>query len=235
MKSFANSDEIAFEHLTQDPNSTFIPCMKEILQKVNTRTLLEFGMGDATKYFLQHCHRVVSVEVVTHGYGPDRIRSLIQSYRDFSNWIPIAFFSGYRGDVSWAPYKYLGSDAVYVAGSYQCATHLSYEPIDPFYLKELGEFITNLAKFNKIEVILIHPILFLRGDLVQLSFHKIPVIVAYHTAPRYATSIEDPWGYRRVQSPPDYEEIIIPNQPGTTIWVAKEPKYQELIETLRDL
>lgn len=235
LKSFESPEEITLETLAQDVDSQFLTAMKEVLEKIQTRTLLEFGMSYATKYFLTTCHRVVSVEVITHGYGPNRMQNMLQFYRDFSNWIPIAFFSGHRGDVSWAPYKYLGSDAVYVAGSYQCATHLSYEKIDPFYLKELEEFISNLVKFNKIEVILIHPILFLRGDLVRLSFHKIPVIVAYHTNARYDAAMADPWGYKRVETPDEYEEIAMPTNPGTTVWVIKEPKYQDLIEALKTL
>lgn len=218
-----------------DGGSDHVICMKEIFQKIKPRCLLEFGLGYSTKYFLDSCKKVISVEVVTNGYGPNNIQHFIQFYRDYSNWIPIAFFTGYRGDMSWAPYKYIGSDAVYLAGSYQCATHLSYEPIDPFYLKELGEFISNLVKFNKIEVALIHPILYLRGDIVELCFHKMPIIVAHNTIVRMNDTGTDPYGFRRIKTPDDYEEIYIPTPHGTTVWVLKKPELQEFITGLQNL
>jgi len=230
--SIEKLEDITFDSLMQENHESHVICMREIFQKLNTRNMMEFGLGYATKYFLDTCNRVVSIEIVTNGYGPDTVRKFIQFYRDYSNWVPITYFSGYRGDMSWSPYKYVGSDAVYVAGSYQCSTHLSYEPIDGFYLKELGEFITNLVKYNKIEVALIHPILYLRGDFVQLCFQKIPVIVAHNTSCRANGEKNDPWGYSRVKTPPEYVEIYIPTIPGTTVWVSKKPEYQALIDSL---
>ncbi len=233
--TLTQASDVTYEWLEGNYETSFIPCMKEVLEKVKPRTLLEFGLGFGTKYFLDSCKRVVSVEVVTHGYGPDRIRNFLQFYRDYSNWIPVAYFSGYLGDMSWAPYKYFGSDAVYVACSYSCATGLSYEEIDPFYLQELDEFISNLVKFNKIETVLIHPILFFRGDMVQLCFNKIPVIVASNTEARNDSSLNDPWGYRKVQTPDNYEEIAIPMYPETTVWVEKKSEFEALIHSLKTL
>ena len=223
-------EEITMEWLLSESGEDHVVCSAKIFEKLNTRNMMEFGLGYATKYFLDTCKRVISVEVVTNGYGPSRIQKFIQFYRDYSNWVPIAYFSGYQGDMTWAPYKYIGSNAVYIAGSYQCSTHLHYRSIDDFYLTELGEFISNLVKFNKIEVALIHPILFLRGDLVELCFKKIPIIIAHHTAPRAQGEKNDVFGFSRVQTPSEYEEIYIPTQLGTTVWILKKPEFESLIE-----
>jgi hypothetical protein len=233
--SIERLEDITVESLMKDVSEEHVICMQEILREINPRNMLEFGLGLATKYFLESCKRVVSVEVVTNGYGPETIRKYLQMYRDYSNWVPIAYFSGYRGDMSWAPYKYVGSDAVYVAGSYQCATHLSYEPIDPFYLKELGEFIGNVVKYNKIELALIHANIFLRGDMIQLCFHKIPIIVANFTSCRANGEKNDVWGYSQVKTPPEYVEIYIPTSRGTTVWVSRKPEFQPLINALSSL
>jgi hypothetical protein len=227
--------EVTQEWLTSDPNEEHIVCFQEIFNQMKTRNMLEFGLGFSTKYFLESCKRVISVEVVTNGYGPERIKKFLSFYRDYPNWVPISYFSGYPGDMSWAPYKYMGSNAVYLAASYQCSTHLSYEPIDDFYLKELGEFIANLTKFNRIEVVFINPILFLRGDLIELCFHKIPIIVAHHTSSRFQGVKNDVYGYSRVKTPQEYEEIYIPTSQGTTVWILKEAQYQPLIDSLSQL
>lgn len=232
-------NEITYEWLRaagdDDGGSEFISSIREIFNDHKIKSFLEFGVGYSTKYFLDSCNRVLSIEVITYGYGPEKLRRFIEFYRDYSNWVPIAYFSGYRGDMSWAPYKYLGSDSVYKACSYQCSTSLSYEPVDPFYLKELGEFLNNLTKYNKIEVALIHPILFLRGDLVRLLFQKVPIIIGYHTAGRMKGEVNEVWGYGRVETPEDYEEIYIPSPQGTTVWIAKKAEYSDLIEKLQHL
>jgi hypothetical protein len=238
-QALENPSDVTFDWLVNvgdsDGGSDHVICMKEIFQVLKPRALLEFGLGYSTKYFLDSCKRVISVEVVTHGYGPNRIRHFINFYRNYSNWIPIAYFSGFQGDMSWAPYKYLGSEAVYTAGSYQCSTHLNYQAIDDFYMKELGEFVSNLVKFNKVEVALIHPTLFLRGDIVEVCLKFIPVIAAHNTACRETAKGDDGFGFRRIKTPPEYEEIYVPTPNGTTVWVIKKPEYQPLIDALRQL
>jgi hypothetical protein len=231
------SEEITLEWLACQESENHAVCLEKIFEMLKPRNILEFGLSYATKYCLDVCKRVISVEVITHGYGPGHLQKFISLYHGYSNWVPIAYFSGYRGDMSWAPYKYIASDAVYMAGSYQCSTHKSYRLIDPFYLSEMGEFISNLIKFNKIETALIHPMLFLRGDLVELCFHKVPVIIAHHTAARRDEEREegDPFGYRRVKTPPEYEEIYIAKEPGTTVWISKKPEFQTLTDELMQL
>lgn len=237
---FNAAEEITYEALINgnDPRggTSHVICFKEIFHTLKIKTLLEFGMGYSTKYFLDSCKKVISVEIITHGYGPDRMKQFIGFYKSYSNWTPIAYFSGFQGDMSWASYKYMGSDAVYKAASYQCATWLHYDQIDSFYLKELNEFTGNLTKYNKVEAALIEPTLFLRGDLVQILFDKVPVIIAHNTVSR-AQGKEGPFGYVRVKTPENYQEIYIPTYQGadmigTTVWILKKPEYQSLIENL---
>lgn len=216
----------------------FLSPFEVINQNLKVRSVLEFGLGDHTKYFLDKYKKVISIEVVTHGYGPETIKKYIQLYRDYSNWIPISYFSGYHGDMNWAPYKYLATDAVYKACSHQCATRMPhYSTIDNSYIKELNEFITNLVKFNKIDVAFICPALFLRGDIVDLMFGKVSIIVAHETDARNEglVGFDDLWGYSRVVTPLDYEEIYLPTQGGTTIWIAKKGEFANLIEQLKAL
>lgn len=241
---FEKAEDITYEWLATGYDDTggtsHVACFKEIFSKVKIKALLEFGLGPSTKYFLDSCKRVISVEVITNGYGPNRLQKFLKFYKDYSNWVPIAYFSDFHGDMTWAPYKFLGSDHVYKACSYQCVTGLHYKDVDEHYLKELNEFITNLSKYNKIDAALVHPILYLRGDLVQLLFDKVPIIVAHDTCTRVSGTING-YGYVRVKTPDNYEEIYLPlvqeqvKIPGTTVWIMKKPEYNELIQSLKKL
>lgn len=215
------------------PTGYFVPFSK-IFSKIKTKTVLEFGVSDATKYFLDSCGKVISVEVITHGYGPESLKRFLSQYQAYSNWIPISYFSGFQGDTTFSPYKYLGSEAVYKAASYQSATHKNYALQDDFYLVELEAFIKNLVRFNKIDVAFVNTSgITLRGDLAQLLFGKVPVILAQDTSSRTFQIPDDLYGYCRMEIPENYEEIHLPAS-GTTAWILKETKYQELIEELNN-
>lgn len=206
---------------------------RHYLGKLKIKTYLEFGPGCWTDYFLETCNKVISVDFVTPGYGPFWIKNCLGLYSHYSNWTPIVYFSGYLGDVEWAPYKYLGSEHVHKAASYQCATHQNYALNDDFYLIELNAFIKGLVKYNKIEVALVNSGLYIRGDLVQLMFGKIPVIFAKDSTSRFEGVKGDVYGYSRIITPENYEEIFINDGQGFTVWVLKEAKYLSLINELK--
>lgn len=208
---------------------------RDFLKEFKVKIFLEFGPGFWTDYFLESCKKVYSVEFVTPGYGPNPIKNFLSQYADYANWIPIVFFSAYQGDTEWAPYKYLGSEHVHKAASYQCATHHHYALIDDFYLIELNAFINNIVKYNPAQAALVSSGLYIRGDLVQLLFGKIPIIFARDTSCRANGIADDVYGYSRVITPNDYEEIYISKPEGVTAWISKDEKYTKLIEELRSL
>lgn len=216
---------------TSNPLSNFLICLK----KYKIKAYLEFGTGLGTGYFLEYCNKVISVDFVTPGYGPETIKNYLEVYSKSSNWTPIVFFSEYEGNTQWAPYKYHGSEHIHKAASYQCATHQNYALIDDFYLIELNAFIAKLVKYNKFQVGFVNSGLYFRGDLVQLMFGKIPIIIAHDTSCRAVGEKNDVYGYSRVVTPDDYEEIFIPYGQGFTVWIQKNDKYIPLIQELKDL
>jgi hypothetical protein len=232
------ADEITDEWLTQTAvakhDTQHVLVFKALFDKTRVKTLLEFGLGYPTKYFLERCNKVISVDIITHGYGPAVMQKFLKIYADYSNWIPIAFFSGYLGwDYAWAPYKHLGSDSVYKATSYQHAFHKNYAKLDDFYLIELNAFITNLLKYNKVDVAFAGHAIFLRGDIVQLLFDKVPIIVAHNSNQRMILDLDDTYGLSRVVTPDTYEEIFFPVEGGTTVWILKKEKFANLINALK--
>lgn len=212
------------------------PHFRKILEQTKIRGVLQFGLTPSTEFLLDSCNKVISVEFVTNGYGPAVMKGALDSYRGYSNWIPIVFFTGYQGDIAWAPYKYLGSESVYKAVSYQTATHKNYALIDDFYITEMNAFTINLLKCHRIDMALIDGAFFLRGDLVQLLFNKLPLIIAVNTNSRATGVKDDVYGLSRIVIPENYEEIYLPLEPGgITAWVIKNDKYKGVIEALKGL
>lgn len=233
-----NADEITYNWLVQKAvpahDTQHVLVFKKIFDLMKVRTLLEFGLGYPTKYFLDQCNKVISIDIITHGYGPAIMQKFLKIYSDYSNWIPIAFFSGYLGwDYSWAPYKYLGSESVYKATSYQHAYHKDFSRLDDFYLVEINSFIEKILKYNKVDVAFAGHAIILRGDIVQALFHKVPIIIAHDTNKRWAKDLDDVYGLSRVVTPESYEEIFFPVEGGTTAWIMKNDKYTDLINALK--
>ena len=231
-----NVNDITYEWLVKNGAETgyteHVPVFKKIFKKTKVKNFLEFGMGYSTKYFLDSCTKVISVEFISGGYGADWYKRCVNLFRECPNWIPIVYFTGYSHDTTWAPYKYLGSDSVHKAWAYQGATHKNYALVDDFYITELNAFIANLVKARPIDVAFIDSSLLLRGDLVQLCFNKIPMIVAHNTVSKDQSSADDVYGYARVVTPENYEEIFIRLGNGLTAWIKKDSAYQGVIEEL---
>jgi hypothetical protein len=210
---------------------------KRLFKSIQIRTFLEFGVGFSTKYFIDNCQKVISVEFVTPGTGPEWLKYCIELYRNYPTWQPIAYFAGKNLDISWAQYMYLGAESVYQAAAYQPAHYKSYSLIDPSFLEDLTTFINlmNLQIGGKeIDVAFVDCGIYIRGDLVQVLFDKVPIIVAHDIAPKNNRDVNDVYGYGRVIIPENYEEIHVPSGQGTAFWIKKETKYQEIICDLQD-
>lgn len=233
-----SAEEITYDLLEKLGRETgytdSIPHIRELLNHLKVKSFLEFGVGYSTKYLLDHCNKVISVEFITAANSPIWIHKCLNLYKNYANWVPIVYFSNYHGDIGWAPYKYRGSEHVFKADSFQIANHRSYASIDDFYLTELNAFVISLVKCHKIDAALVDPGIYLRGDLVQLLFGKVAVIVAHDTPPVCNTkAIDDLYGYTQIVVPDDYEEIFFPQGQGTTMWILKKKELEKLILTLK--
>lgn len=209
------------------------PHFTAIFKQLKPKAFLELGSHDFTSYFLDSCNKVITVEFVTSGNSANPIKEHLARFNEYSNWVPIVYFSNYNEDKSWAPYKYLGSEHVHNACSYQCATIQNYAMISDFYITELSAFFGNIIKCHKPEVAFIDPRgMYLRGDMVQILFNKVPVIMAADIGCRPKDIMIDVYGYRRIVTPENYEEISLPEQ-GVCVWVKKDEKYKNFAETLK--
>jgi hypothetical protein len=235
---FPQIEEITYEWLIEEGKRSgytdHIRHFHELFKHFKIKNFLEFGLGFSTKFFLDHCQKVISIEFVTEGYGPDWMKACLRGYTELSHWVPIAYFSSFPGDTSWAPYKFLGSEQVHKAASYQCSSHKNYALLNDAYLDELDTMLINLIKCHQIQCAFVDASIYLRGDLVSLLFHKVPIIVAHDTRCRQLNMEGDVYGYSRIITPSDYEEIAIAEGQGTTFWIQKQPSLEALIQTMQD-
>lgn len=208
------------------------PVFEKIFETLKVRTLLEVGLGYSTKYFLEACTKVISVEFVFATWDADWMKTCLSLYRGHSNWVPVVYFSDFDGDFSWAPYKYHGSDELHMAYSYFLATGQSYAAIDRCYQNEMRFFLSKLTKYNTIDVAVVDSRMVFRADVVQDLFEKIPVILAHNT--RTSHLQPHPYGFASLQVPANFEEIRIPRGAGVTIWVKKTEELAPLIQALKD-
>ncbi|MES2122572.1 MAG: hypothetical protein V4492_07335 [Chlamydiota bacterium] len=230
------AENITYDFLVETGEMTgdcdHIPVFEKILETIKVRTLLEFGLGYSTKYFLDTCSKVISVEFVSTTWETDWIKECLNLYRGSSNWVPVVYFSNFNGDFSWAPYKYHGSDALYRARYFFILTGQSYADFDRSYQNEMQFFLSMLTKYNTIDVAFVDSGMVLRADIVQVLFEKIPVILANDTKPSYLE--QNPYGLASLQVPANYEEIRISRGVGTTVWVKKTEELAPLIQALKN-
>lgn len=229
------AEDITYDLLVQMGKKGYcdaVPHIQKISENYPVKTMLEFGLGYSTKYFLDSFTKVLSVEYVTNALPATWIKYCIDLYQNYSNWLPIAFFSDYSGDISWAPYRYLATSKLSDA---EMKYSIQFQDIsDHPFIKETKTFIGNISKYHKYDLALIDPPSLLRGPLVELLFDKVPIILAQDAFSFFNDQIPDIYGYRRVSTPENYECIFLPQEKGTLLWIQKNDATDALIQTMKE-
>lgn len=233
-----NFNEITYKHLGKEVQGKEF-CVHDLhlyplFKELNIRTALEFGISSATQFLLDSSNKVISVETLSPGHDTRFMQYYLYLYKKYSNWIPIAYLTNYEEDVSWAPYIYRGSENVYRALSYQVASHKSYAHINDLYRSELNSFTALLCKTNQIDLALVHGVNYLRGDLVQILFGKVPIIIAHNTSEYFEETSDDLFGYSRILAPGNYTKIFLDLEEGTTLWIENKPEFFSLIRNMKN-
>ena len=204
---------------------------KRLFDTVKVRGFLECGCGFSTKYFLDHCDKVISIEFLNPGCDDNWFKKCLDMYQDYTNWVPLTYNSDHA-DVSFNR-----------ACAYACSEKRDYSFIDPTYLLSLDRFFkmqlqTAADQGTPIDVAFVDPGVYVRGDMVKLFLeNRVPIVMAHDTncdAGEEATQGFYVWFV--VRTPPDYEKIRIPSGAGTTFWISKElPDVIASIKDYRDL
>jgi len=215
------SDFITYDWLTSQAEATgytdHIPHWRRLFNTMKVRGLLECGCGYSTAYFLDNADKVISIEYISPGYGPEWYHVSLDLFADRSNWIPMTFNENLR------------SNSFNNSCAYQCSMHQDYALIDSTYLDELDQhFKAQLARAKDlgydVDVAFVDPGVYVRGDLVKILLaNNVPIVVAHDTASDSGTrEKENLYGWNKIITPPNYVKIYIPHGQGTTFWIRSE-------------
>jgi hypothetical protein len=214
------SDFITYEWLLECGKNTsytdHISHFRRLFNTMKVRGFLECGCGFSTKYFIDNCDKVISIEFMTPGTGDAWFKDCLRLYKDCKNWVPLAYNADHR-DISFNN-----------ACGYACAEHKDYSLIDPSYLSRLDLYFKNQIAIARqegkdIDVAFVDAGVYTRGDMVKvLLANKVPIVIAHDTIFDYGSEVnEGLYAWFVVRTPDDYEKIYIPFGEGTTFWIRK--------------
>jgi hypothetical protein len=203
-----------------------IPHFRRLFNTMKVRTFLECGCGFSTKYFLDNCDHVVSVEFMNPGTDDQWYQKCANLYQNcVTNWTPILYN------------KDLKDESFNQACAYACSAHKDYSLIDSSYLTTLDLFfkaeIDHARKIgSEIDVAFVDAGVYTRGDMVKLLLKsQVPIVVAHDTACDLSSDVDEGfYVWFVVKTPPEYEKIYIPFGQGTTFWIHK--KLPHVIESI---
>lgn len=176
-------------------------------------SFLEFGVGEGTYYFLQHCNHVRSVELLSKNNAAANERyynACIGLFKDFPNWEP----SVYRC-------SNLIAAAVDIA-----ETGKDPATVDDAYMIEINALCDVIFKERRYDVAFVDPGIVIRGSFVKALFGRVKIIAAHDVS--FHGNI---YGWAWIPEHPDYERISFYNGSGTSFWIRKD--LTDLIEQLK--
>jgi hypothetical protein len=210
----ANGENLSYETLAADPWTDHVRSFRELFVMEDVHTFLEFGLGRGTKFFLDNCDQVTSVELCTESRRSDiepwyqKSREL---FRHYSNWnASIHFFSN----------------------TFDLADQRAHEQFDPetfdsTYLTEINALCDQLFQNQHFDVAFVDPGTHIRGDIVNALFNRVDIIAAHDTA----CTLHRMFGYYKIKCPDNYVKLVSNYGSGITFWIKKDKK--DLIETLK--
>lgn len=213
-------DYITYEWLKESKESAsvdFTPHFRRLFNSMKVRGLLECGCGMHTKYFLDNCPKVISIDHRTPEIKSSSFQKCVKVYGYHTNWLPLV----YNAD--------LKDKSFNLACLYQSSKRKDYSSLDSRYAKNLEQFFRKYLTLAQqdgtpIDVAFVDSEVCLRGDMVKILIaNRVPVVVAHDTESDVSSnSKKGVYGWFKVQTPTDYEKIYIPFGHGTTFWVRKD-------------
>ena len=225
------SDFITYEWLSDCARKSgytdHIPHFRRLFNTIKVQGFLECGCGFSTKYFLDNCDKVISIEFLNPGNDDRWYQECLKLYKDCPNWVPLTYNADHK-DVSFNN-----------ACAYANSAHKDYSLIDSSYMQRLDLYFKDLIsrahqEGKDIDVAFVDPGVYTRGEMVKvLLANKVPIVMAHDTAcDKGPDANEGHYIWFVVKTPADYEKIYIPFGQGTTFWISK--KLPEVIKSITD-
>ena len=166
-------------------------CFAKLLEIQNIDSFLEFGVGEGTKFYLDHCKEVCSVEIL----GQAKMGNLPYYYdccvlfNQYPNWSSILHFCGNALN-----------NAVEIAEIYR----VNPESLNNEYMQEIHQICDDLFKDKKYDAVFVDSAVIVRGSIVNALFNRTDIIMAhdYNALPHI-------YGWNWVKTPSSYEQIVL--------------------------
>lgn len=204
----------SFEALANSEWTDHVRVFRKLFDLYPVSSFLEFGVGLGSKFYLENCSHLTSIELVLK----DRYSFVVPWYIDC-----LDLFASYS---NWSPSLHAFSDVVNQANQ-RAISGIDPASQDLRYLLEINQFLDELFFDKKFQVAFVDPGIHIRGDLVNALFGRVDIIGAHDT--NFNSAV---YGWYKVVTPPDYEKISFPHGSGTTLWIKKDK--QHLIDLLKE-
>ena len=177
----------------------WIPYFERLLALQPINRMLELGVGAGTRFLLERCKHVVSLELV---YPPNPWpwdKNCINEYRKWPNWT----YDEHR----------CGDEVIKASES---AGGGKYPENNSGYVGELEAIAAKALSYGPLDMIFVDPCVYLRGEMVNVLFGKADIIAAHDTDDKVIH------GFEKVVVPDDYERIDLElGGNGVLLWIKK--------------
>ncbi|HSW85929.1 MAG TPA: hypothetical protein VLG49_00355 [Rhabdochlamydiaceae bacterium] len=192
-------DDLTYDFLLSNPYTDHVQHFQKLFQQTKITSFLEFGIGYGTKYFLDHCQKVTSCEIIFQNQTSLWFYHSVDLFQRCSNWKPILMHGG---------------TALQNANEFCIHNHKDPALYEPAYLLDLKSICNELFKDNQFDVAFVDPGFHMRGDLVNELFDRVPIIVAHDT-----NYVPELYGWNKIQMPSNYKKVVFTEGQGITFWI----------------
>jgi len=196
--------ELTYDKLLTNQYTDHVQHLKKLFDMVKIKSVLEFGCGYGTKYLLDNCTQVTSVEIVLPDQTNEWFLQTKQLFSGYNNWMPLI--------------KY-GNINLQKANLFCIRERKDPALRDGYYLLELKNICDELFTQNTYEMAFVDPGFHMRGDLVNELFDRVSIIVAHDTSYGH-----DAYGWRKIYTPSNYTKISFTTGCGVTFWIRNDRK-----------
>lgn len=217
-------ESITFEELSKSDYTDHVIAFDKVFSVVQVDSFLEFGLGRATKYFLDKAPLVVSLEMAS-------TYALQQSLQ----WYKICVKKFMPFYTNWRPTFRFCSEEMDRATTDAAIRNVFPESLSPSYEEEIADICTQGLSFcgGKCTVAFIDSGPYGRVDLVnEMLSRNTPIVAAHDTvAEGWARYF---YGYKeRLKVPENYVAITFRVRAGVTFWINKDVISQDVIAYLQ--
>ncbi len=195
-------DAFTYDNLVNEIYTDHVQHFAKLFNQVKVDGFIEFGLGKGTKYFLDHCDRVTSVEILAEGQSDGWFNHCTALYAHVDHWNPILF---------------RGSSRMAFANNLAFGQHKDPTLYDSAYILEFKDLCEDVFKAQKYEVAFVDAGVHMRGELVNELFDRAEIIAAHDT-----NGGGKAYGWERINTPSNYVKIHCSEGVGVTFWVSVE-------------